>query len=131
VRLRRWLALLLLAAAPAFAEEPLDVGALKTRLRDTSAIGLFTKLALRNQMDDLLLQFRAHHDGGQPESVAALRPPYDMLVLKVLAVVQDGDPALARTISGSREAIWTILADRDKFNSAVAGGAGLPLGAFS
>jgi hypothetical protein len=98
-------------------EPPLDVEALKTRLRDTHAIGLFTKLALKNQMDDLLEQFRAHHQSEHKSSVASLRQPYDMLVLKVLAVVQDGDPSLARTISGSREAIWVILADPAKFNS--------------
>ena len=98
-------------------EPPLDVAALKARLRDTNAIGLFTKLALKNQVDDLLQQFRAHYLNGQKTNVAALRQPYDMLVLKVLALVQDGDPSLARTISGSREAIWSILADPEKFNS--------------
>lgn len=98
-------------------EPPLDVAALKVRLRDTHAIGVFTKVALKNQMDDLLQQFRAHYQGGEKTSVDSLRQPYDMLVLKVLSVVQDGDPSLARTISGSREAIWSILADRDKFNS--------------
>jgi biotin operon repressor len=40
-----------------------------------------------------------------------------MLLLKVLALLQDSDPSLARTISGSREAIWGILADPDKFNA--------------
>jgi hypothetical protein len=90
---------------------------LTARLRDTNAIGVFTKLALKNQVDDLMKQFRAHHQGGQKSSVASLRQPYDMLVLKVLSVVQDNDPALARTISGSREAIWGILADPEKFNS--------------
>ena len=98
-------------------EPPLDVAALKTRLRETSAIGVFTKLALKNQMDDLLEQFRAHYQNGQKTSVASLRQPYDMLVLKVLSLVQDGDPSLAKTISGSREAIWGILADKEKFNS--------------
>ena len=98
-------------------EPPLDVAALKVRLRDTKAIGVFTKLALKNQMDDLLKQFRVHYQSGQKSSVTSLRQPYDMLVLKVLALVQDGDPPLARTISGSREAIWGILADPEKFNS--------------
>jgi hypothetical protein len=98
-------------------EPPLDVAALKVRLRDTNAIGVFTKLALKNQVDDLLKQFRAHYQGGEKTSVDSLRQPYNMLVLKVLSVVQDGDPSLARTISGSREAIWSILADREKFNS--------------
>ena len=124
------------AAAPALVEEPrkieapvaatnaaitkapeptLDLAGLTARLRDTSAVGVFTKLALKNQVDDLLKQFRAYHQGTQKSGIASLRPPYDMLVLKVLAVVQDGDPSLARALSGSREAIWGILADREKF----------------
>lgn len=99
-------------------EPPLDVAALKARLRDTNAIGVFTKLALKNQVDDLLQQFRAHYLSGQKPGVAALRQSYDMLVLKVLALIQDGDPSLARTIAGSREAIWGILADPQKFDAA-------------
>lgn len=98
-------------------EPLLDVAGLTARLRDTHAIGVFTKLALKNQVDDLLKQFRAYHQSGQTTSVASLRQPYDLLVLKVLALVQDRDPSLARTISGSREAIWGILADREKFKS--------------
>ena len=98
-------------------ETPLDVAALQARLRDTKAIGVLTKLALKNQVDDLLKQFRAHYRSGQKTGVAALRQPYDMLVLKVLSLLQDTDPSLARTISASREAIWSILADREKFNS--------------
>jgi hypothetical protein len=98
-------------------EPPLDIAALSARLRSTSAIGIFTKLALKNQMDDLLQQVRGVHQSGRTGGVGALRQPYDMLVLKVLAVVQEGDPPLARTISGSREAIWNILADPEKFNA--------------
>ena len=95
----------------------LDVAGLTARLRSTSAIGVFTKLALKNQMDDLLQQVRAQHQGGGASGINTLRQPYDMLVLKVLAVLQDGDPPLARMISGSREAIWGILADPVKFNA--------------
>lgn len=98
-------------------ESSLDLAALKERLRETKAIGVFTKLALKNQVDDLLAQFRAHYASGQ-NTLAALRQQYDMLVLKVLALLQDSDPPLARTIAGSREAIWGILADPVKFNSA-------------
>ena len=98
-------------------EPPLDLAALQARLRDTKAIGVLTKLALKNQVDDLLKQFQAHYQSGQKAGVAALRQPYDMLVLKVLSLLQDSDPSLARTISASREAIWSILADREKFNA--------------
>ena len=99
-------------------EPPLDVVALKARLRDTNAIGVLTKLVLKNQMDDLLKQFRALHRSGQKTDVASLRQPYDVLVFKVLSLLQGGDPSLARTISRSREAIWGILADPEKFDSA-------------
>lgn len=98
-------------------EPPLNVAELKLRLRETHAIGTFAKLALRNQMDDLVQEFRSLHLGGQSTSVGKLRQRYDLLVLKVLALIQDGDPPLARTIAGSREAIWSILADPEQFKA--------------
>jgi hypothetical protein len=38
-----------------------------------------------------------------------------MLVLKLLSLVQDGDPPLASDIDRSRTAIWEILSDQRKF----------------
>lgn len=110
----------MVAIAHAFTmpEAPLDLAALKLRLRETSAIGVFAKLALRNQLDELLQQLRSHHLGTQTSSVAGLRLAYESLVINVLAKVRDGDPALARTISASREAIWIILADPEQFDAA-------------
>jgi len=102
-------------ARAAAIEQPLDMESLKQRLRDTGAIGVFSKIVLRNQMDDLITQFRVHYATGEKNDIALLRPPYNMLVLKVLALVQEGDPPLARTIAGSREALWRILADPQKF----------------
>ena len=106
------------AAIISRAEPTLDVAALKERLKNTSAIGLFTKIALKNQVDDLLAQFRSYHGGDRKGGLTALREPYNTLVGKVLLLVAEGDPPLARTISGSREAIWAILADPLKFKSA-------------
>jgi hypothetical protein len=95
----------------------LDVAALRARLRETAAIGILAKISLRRKVDDLLESFRSHYDGGQRTSLAALRRPYDELIMKVLDMLQDGDPSLARSISGSREAIWEILSDRERFRS--------------
>jgi hypothetical protein len=36
-------------------------------------------------------------------------------LLKVLTLLQDSDAPLATAISSSREAIWAILTDPDKF----------------
>jgi len=97
---------------------PLDLAALEARLRETRAIGVMTKLSLKNQVDDLLDKFRAYYKRQAKTSLAELRRPYDMLLLKVLSLLQDSDPPLARDIIASREAIWGILADPQKFNEA-------------
>jgi hypothetical protein len=108
------------AAAPSpskqeMAPSPLDLRSLEQRLRDTKAIGVFTKISLKNQVDDLLTQFRAFHQGQAGVILAELRERYNLLLLKVLSLLQGDDPALAQAVSASREAIWGILADPVKF----------------
>lgn len=95
----------------------LDMAALEKRLRETKAIGVFTKITLKNQVDDLLNQFRAYYQGRAKTTLAELRQAYDRLLLKVLSLLQDGDQPLASEIVASRDAIWGILADPVKFAS--------------
>jgi len=111
-------------AAPAPAPAPakpavqtLDLKALEKRLKDTSAIGVFTKLALKNQVDDLLVKVKGMHQGKVPPTAAQIRQSYDLLLMKVLTLLQDGDPPLAREVSVSREPLWGILSDPVKFAS--------------
>jgi hypothetical protein len=92
-----------------------DLPSLEQRLRDTHAIGVFTKLALKNEVDDLLARFRAFHAGRGGTTLTKLRESYDLLVLKVISLLQDKDPPLARDVSTSREALWNLLADPVKF----------------
>ena len=94
---------------------PLDFKSLGTRLRQTRAIGVMTKLSLKNQADDLVVAFRAYHSGQGRTTLAELRRSYDMLLMKVLSLLQDGDPTLAKDIVQSRSAIWGILSDPRKF----------------
>lgn len=98
------------AATPA-----LDMKSLEKRLRETKAIGVFTKLSLKNQVDDLLDQFRAFHQRKGGAKLAGLRQSYDLLMMKVLSLLQDSDAPLAQDIVTSREAIWGLLADPAKF----------------
>jgi hypothetical protein len=110
------------AAAPAPAPEkpaappPLDLSTLELRLKETSAIGVFTKLTLKNQVDELIERFKAFYAGRAKTTLDELRQPYDLLILKVLSLLQDGDPSLAGAIRSSREAIWGILSDPAKFS---------------
>jgi hypothetical protein len=96
--------------------QALDLASLEQRLKDTRAIGVFTKLSLKNQVDELLSQVKAFHGGKLPPSLGDLRQRYDLLLMKVLSLLHDGDPSLAKAISSSREAIWDILSDPQKFS---------------
>jgi hypothetical protein len=109
--------------APAAAAQPppqalptLNLADLEQRLRETRAIGVFAKLSLKNQVDDLLSAFRELYRVPHNRPSAELRQRYDLLLLKVLSLLQDGDPPLASAIASSKEAIWSILADPDKFS---------------
>jgi len=100
-----------IAAAP----PALDLNRLEERLRETKAIGFFTKITLKNQVDDLLDQFRDYYKGQAKLTNKDLRQSYDLLMLKVLSLLQDKDLALASDIVYSREAIWAMLADPNTF----------------
>lgn len=76
-----------------------------------------TKLSLKNQVDDLVEEFRAYYAGRSKASLNELRRPYDLLLMKVLSLLQDRDPGLARAVNASRDQIWAILSDREKFFS--------------
>ena len=104
-----------MAAAASPASSTLDLEGLEQRLRDTPAIGVFTKLSLKNQVNDLLAEFRGFHDGKVKVPLANLRQQYEQLLLKVVTLLQDSDVPLAKAVSSSREAIWGILADPKTF----------------
>jgi hypothetical protein len=87
----------------------LGLSEIEQRLRDTHAIGVFTKLSLKNQIDDLLGQLRAYHLKQTSVSLPQLRQRYDVLLQKVIGLLQSGDAPLAKDISSSREAIWSLL----------------------
>lgn len=103
------------AAAARVAASTLDLNALEQRLKDTDVIGVFTKIALKNQVDDLLKRFKEYHERDGKSALTQLRQSYDQLLLKVNDVLKNGDPSLAGEIMGSREAIWGVLSDPVKF----------------
>ena len=102
-------------SAPPSASLTLDLNGLKKQLKETKAIGLFTKIALKNQVDDLLDQFRKYYQGKAKIDMMELRRSYNLLMMKVLSLLQDKDQKLASAIVSSREAIWGLLSDPKKF----------------
>jgi hypothetical protein len=103
--------------APTTPKPQLDFKALEQRLRDTSAIGVFTKLSIKNQVDDLLKAFRGYYAGRTPPTLDDLHQRYDGLLLKVVSLIQNADANLASSISASRSAIWERLSNRESFQA--------------
>ncbi|HEX5049686.1 MAG TPA: hypothetical protein VFX89_21410 [Gammaproteobacteria bacterium] len=104
------------SASPA-PTDTLDFAALVTRLRRTKALNLLTKVAVKNQSNDLLEEFRAYHTRHGTATLGELRRSYDLLFAKLHSLLEDADPPLARDIDRSQAAIWDILADPRKFTA--------------
>jgi hypothetical protein len=109
------------AVAAASPTDTLNVTDLLTRLRKTKAINLRTKLAVKNESDDLLDRFRAYHEQHDTAALGELRRSYDSLFSKLSSLLEDADPPLARDIDRSRAAIWAILTDPIKFGVSTEG----------
>lgn len=105
------------APAPTAPAAEMDLKALEDQLRQTKAIGFMTKLTLKGQVDDLLDRFRDYYQGKATLTMKDLRRSYDLLMMKVLSLIQDEDQQLASAIVASREAIWGLLADPVKFET--------------
>ena len=101
--------------SPETAKKDFDIKELVARLRATKAIGFFTKLALKNQIDDLLGNFRCYHARACDTSLATLNEEFNLLLMKVLSLLQDDDPDLFQTLAGGREILWKNLTDPTAF----------------
>ena len=107
---------------PLAAEEPaaepaptLDLDTLETRLRKTKAIGLFTKLELKNQVGELLEEVTAYHANRSDLELEQLEEHFDLLMMKLLLLLQDDDPELHHDIADARPFLWDTLSNPQKF----------------
>jgi hypothetical protein len=101
--------------APAPPPQPaVDLATLEKRLRKTDALGVLTKLALKNEIDDFVEAMDALHSKGQGQ-LPELRERFDLLVMKLMSLLQDDAPSLANEIASSREHLWQLLADPREF----------------
>ncbi len=94
-----------------------DLNALVSRISQSKALGLFTKLSLKHDIDGLLENVRKYHDGSGDGSLEQLRERYDVLVHKLVILLQDKDKELVNSIDDGRDKLWAILSDDKKFAS--------------
>ena len=103
------------ASAPAPpAEASLSLEELGQRIKQTPAIGTFSKLSLKNDLDDLVDGLRGYHERKQG-NLEDLHQRYEALVLKLMTLLEGDEPELALALGRSRERIWNRLVDPVEF----------------
>lgn len=84
---------------------------LVARLKQTEAIGFFTKLAIRSDVFDFKESVETYRKREMfEENAELLRGRFNGLMLKILALL-DSDPALSRDIHLARDSIWKSLVE--------------------
>jgi hypothetical protein len=100
--------------APAPSAPEISLEELGQRIKETPVIGTFTKLSLKNDIDDLVDDLRAYHAHNKGD-IGALHERYESLVLKLLTLLEEDEPELALALSRSREEIWSRLVNPVEF----------------
>jgi hypothetical protein len=100
------------AAPPA--EPVISLDELGTRIKQTPAIGTFSKLSLKNDLDDLVDGLRGYHARKEGD-LDDLHQRYEALVLKLMTLLEEDEPELALALGRSRERIWKRLLDPVEF----------------
>ena len=69
---------------------------------------------LKNEIDDLVEAMDKFHRKGRGE-LPELRERFDLLLMKLMSLLQDDAPELADEIARSREDLWNVIADPVEF----------------
>jgi len=86
-----------------------DYKELEERLKNTDAIGFFTKLAIRNDIIDLVDKIKQYRKKSMLKAkMKEIRARFDGLLLKIIALLEE-DPDLSRDLYVGRESIWESL----------------------
>ena len=87
----------------------LDIDTLIERLKQTSAIGVLTKLVLRSNVNDLIDEVKRYkRSKATQKQLDRIKAHFNGLLLKVLALL-DEDPKLAQDIQCARDSLWHHL----------------------
>lgn len=96
------------------AESAISLEELGAQIKQTPALGTFTKLSLKNDLDDLVDGLRGYHARKEGD-LDDLHQRYEALVLKLMTLLEEDEPELALALGRSRERIWKRLLDPVEF----------------
>ncbi len=91
-----------------------DLGALETKIRDTDAIGLFSKISLRYEIWSLIDEMARLHEGKSTVRLDKQKQNFERLIDSAVVMLRQGDISLAEEVEGSRDAFWQILKSPEK-----------------
>jgi hypothetical protein len=91
------------------------VNELLQRFSDSKAVGVFTKLSIKNNITHLNQSFGTYHQGKRPPTIEELRESYDLMVQEIMVLIQNKDPVLARDLYETRLLLWSYLVEPDKY----------------
>jgi hypothetical protein len=94
-----------------------DLDTLVDRVSHSRSLGFLTKLSLKKDAERLLKDMHDHHAGISESSLEQLRERYDVMVHKLMILLQDKDNELTKSIDDARDKLWAILSDESKFAS--------------
>lgn len=95
--------------------ENFDLDGLVGRVSGSKSLGFFTKISLKRDIDQLLANIRDYHASAGHSTLQELRERYDVLVHKLVVLLQSKDEELVKSIDDGREQLWAVLADKEKF----------------
>ena len=102
-------------SCPPVEEEIADLKMLVGLLKKTRAVGLLTKNRLRIDIKTLISRLEAAHNGTGPFTLAEIQEQYDVLLMKIAAMLQDKDIFLHQKLCNAWDSLWADLKDPDKF----------------
>lgn len=91
-----------------------DPDTLAQRLRQTSSIGFFTKLKLKGEIEGLVKEVEDHSAGKSNAKLTQLHERFQLLFHKIVTLVQDKDPRLAKDLTNARQSLWEWVSDPKK-----------------
>ena len=87
----------------------IDLAMLTKRLKNTDAIGVFTKLAIRSDIMDLKDEIESYRQKAVLQAkLKDARAKFDGLLMKIVALLE-ADPDLSSDLYSARESIWKSL----------------------
>ena len=85
----------------------LDV--LVARLKETDALGVFTKLALKGDVEEIIEMAHEYQSLAALPELQSVRAQFDGLVLKTITLLNDKDPSLAADMYQARDLVWQSI----------------------